>query len=240
MNILPSSSTRQPTRVPWSREEFIRGRNIVLGLATDHSSLSTYNSHLNSYVAFCSMHNFPIDPTPDTLSFFVVYMSHHIDPRSVGTYLSGICDRLEVYFPDVRSNQNSSLVSKTLAGMKKLRSKPIRRKHPLSRAHLLKVEKSINPFSPIDDVLFAAMIISGTCGLLRLGEVTVPDNPRLRNTRKIVLRSSVEFDDEGFAFWLPFHKADRLFEGNRILITPKWGLDVVGIFRHYLRLWDEL
>ncbi|KAJ3871757.1 hypothetical protein F5051DRAFT_340405 [Lentinula edodes] len=216
MNLEPSSA-RQPTRRPWSIEELVRGHNIALGLATDVSSQNTYNSHLNSYIAFCTMHSFPLDPTPDTLSFFVVYMSHHIEPRSVGSYLSGICDRLEVYFPDARQNRNSPLVKKTLAGMKKLRSKPIRRKQPLTRKHLLDAEHSLSDLSPYDHCLFTIMLITGTCGLLRLGELTLPDNPALRNFRKVTLRTSLELvGDTGFSFWLPYHKADRLFEGNWI------------------------
>ena len=167
-------------------------------------------------------------------------MSHHIEPRSIGSYLSGICDRLEVYFPDVRQNRNSPLVKKTLSGMKKLRSKPIRRKQPLTRKHLLDVQNSLTAFSSYDHVLFVIMLITGTCGLLRLGELTLPDNPAIRNLRKVTLRESVEFiSDDGFSFWLPHHKADRLFEGNRIIILPKWNLHPLRIFQQYLLLRDN-
>ncbi|KAE9390667.1 hypothetical protein BT96DRAFT_1002104 [Gymnopus androsaceus JB14] len=167
-------------------------------------------------------------------------MSHHIEPRSIGSYLSGICDHLETYFPDARQNRNSPLVKKTLVGMKKLRSKPIRRKQPLTRKHLLDVENSINIFSSYDKVLFAIMIITGTCGLLQLGELMLPDNPAIRNFRKITLRESVELlDDTGFSFWLPYHKADRLFEGNRIVILPKWNLHPRRLLQHYLQLRDN-
>ncbi|KIK58508.1 hypothetical protein GYMLUDRAFT_170968, partial [Collybiopsis luxurians FD-317 M1] len=165
-----------PPRRPWTIEELVQGRNITLGLATDTSSRRTYTSHLNSYIAFCSMHNFPLDPTPDTLSFFVVYMSHHIEPRLVGNYLSGICDRLEIYFPEVRSR------------MKKLCSKPTQCKLPLSRDHLLCAQNSLLPTSSHDDILFVAMLITGTCGLLRLGELVIPDDPRIQNSRKIIQR----------------------------------------------------
>ncbi|KAH7869241.1 uncharacterized protein C8R40DRAFT_1176903 [Lentinula edodes] len=107
---LELSSARQPTRKPWSIAELVRGRNVALGLATDVSSQRSYNSHLNSYIACCTMHSFPLDPTPDTLSFFIVYMSHHIEPRSVGTYLSAgsvptrswFMHRLRALKPDTR------------------------------------------------------------------------------------------------------------------------------------------
>ncbi|PBK80682.1 hypothetical protein ARMGADRAFT_1048921 [Armillaria gallica] len=43
------------------------------------------------------------------LSFFVIYMSYHIKPKSVDSYLSGICNQLEHYFPDVRAIRKSLL-----------------------------------------------------------------------------------------------------------------------------------
>ncbi|THU76080.1 hypothetical protein K435DRAFT_555335, partial [Dendrothele bispora CBS 962.96] len=185
------------------------------------------------------LHNFPLDPTPDTLSFFVVWLGHHIEPRSVGTYLSGICDRLEVHYPDVRANRNSQLVRKTLAGMKRLRSRPVQRKLPLTTEHLLKSENRLSPSSSYDDILFVSMAQSGFSGLLRLGELTIPDNPVLRNVRKIISRSSVRFIENGYTFTLPFHKADRFYEGNKVSILNMWGLHSREIFSRYLHLRDS-
>src|SRR5882724_5086451 len=42
-------------------------------------------------------------------------MAHHIDPRSVTSYLSGICNTLEPYYPTVRSVRNSALVYEKVA-----------------------------------------------------------------------------------------------------------------------------
>ncbi|KIK55267.1 hypothetical protein GYMLUDRAFT_123778, partial [Collybiopsis luxurians FD-317 M1] len=187
------------------------------------------------------MHNFPLDPTPNTLSFFVVYMSHHIEPWSVGNYLSGICDHLEIYFPEVRSNHLSPLVSKTLQGMKKLRSRPTRCKLPLSRDHLLCAQNSLLPSSSHNDVLFVTMLITGTCGLLRLGELAIPDDPQIQNSRKIIQQESVELlGEDGFTFSLPFHKADRTFEGNRVVIRPIWSLHMCAVFCRYLHSHNDL
>ena len=111
-----SCGSCQPQREPWSIDQLTHERSIALGLSIDNSSHLTYTSALNSYLTFCKIHNFPIEPTQQTLSFFVVYMSAHIKPDSVNSYLSGICNELEVHFPDVCKNQNSILVSRTLAG----------------------------------------------------------------------------------------------------------------------------
>jgi hypothetical protein len=81
-----------------------------LGLSTHH----TYSSALNSWIAFINLHHFDIEPTPDTLSFFVVYMSHQISPRSVKSYLSGLVQLLEPDFPNIREVRQSCLVTRAL------------------------------------------------------------------------------------------------------------------------------
>src|SRR5580704_11500457 len=99
-----TSVSRQPVRVAWTRDRLLLERTIALGNSLDVSSYSTYTSALNSYISFCKLHNFDITPTEETLSFFVVYMSYHIKPQSVDSYLSGICNQLEPHFPDVRKH----------------------------------------------------------------------------------------------------------------------------------------
>jgi len=54
------------------------------------------------------------------LSFYVVFMCHHIKPNSISQYLSGIVSSLEPHFPNVHESRNGLLVSCTLAGMQKL------------------------------------------------------------------------------------------------------------------------
>jgi hypothetical protein len=97
-------------------DRLVHERAIALGLSIDPNSNTTYTSATNSYLTFVKMHGFPIDPTEETLSFFVVYMCAHIEPRSVNSYLSGICNQLETFFPEVRARRNGALVSRTLAG----------------------------------------------------------------------------------------------------------------------------
>ena len=108
--ISSNPQSRQPHREVWTCECLIHEHTIALGQAVDNSTWKNYGSALNSYLNFMKMHDYPLDPTPDTLSLFTVYMCHHIKPNSVGTYLSGICHQLEPYFPDVRSSHNSALV----------------------------------------------------------------------------------------------------------------------------------
>jgi hypothetical protein len=99
-----SAWSRQPSCTAWTRECLLHERAIALSHTIDESSAKMYSSHLQSYLTFCKLHDFSIDPTADTLSFYVVFMSHHISPKSVSAYLSGICNTLEPHsHPSVKS-----------------------------------------------------------------------------------------------------------------------------------------
>jgi len=109
MNLSPFPA-RQPVRQPWPQEKLIRERALVLSNSIDFSTQKCYGSACNSYLSFIHAHKLPVEPTPDTLSFFVIYMSHHISPRSIATYLSGLVSQLEPFFPGVREACHSRLV----------------------------------------------------------------------------------------------------------------------------------
>ncbi|KAF9023868.1 hypothetical protein BDZ89DRAFT_1102596 [Hymenopellis radicata] len=219
MKIHQERKSRQPRRKPWSRERLIHERAIALGLAIDTSTM---------------------EPTPDTLSFYVIYMSAHIDPRSVASYLSGICNKLEPYFPEVRANRGTLLVKRSLSGCHKRYGRAVKRKLPLARSLILTTIASIHPNSSHDDLLFAAMLCTGFCALMRLGELSVPDNVNIRDLRKCSRRSTVTLFHDGYEFDLPYHKADRFFEGNKIRILRRGELNPLPIFRQYISSRDKI
>ncbi|KAI5980623.1 hypothetical protein EDD15DRAFT_2187816 [Pisolithus albus] len=200
-----------------------------------------YSSHLNSYLTFCDLHHLPVAPTPDTLSFFVVFMSHHIQPRSVENYLSGIVSQLEPHFPEVREARDSNLVRRTLRGSLRRFSRPVVRRQPLSRADLLHAIQSCpRPFS-FDDLSWLAMLLCGFFGLLRLGELVWPDSSHLREYCQLSPRSSVRFDHSSFTFSVPRRKSDDRFEGHSIRITRSClADDPYSIFSQYLAFRDVL
>ncbi|KAJ7688488.1 putative retroelement protein [Mycena rosella] len=202
-----------------------------MGAAIDSSTAQTYGSALNSLIEFCRLHGFPIEPTADTLSFYVVFMCHHIRPESVDSYLSGICNKLEPHFPQVREIRKSMLVSRTLQGCKRLRGTAVRRKLPLSRDHLRQAITALPPSPSHDDLLFLPSLLTGFRALLRLGELTMPDNPKIRNPRKYSKCSSTSIGDTSYKYWLPAHKADLTFQGNHILVLDP---DALSVFRRYL------
>ena len=69
-----------------------------------------------------------------------------------------------------------------------------------------------------DDLLFIAMLITGFFGLLRLGEMTFPDDTSLQNWKKVTRQSTVVIQEHLYEFLLPSHKANHYFEGNKIII----------------------
>ncbi|THH27792.1 hypothetical protein EUX98_g6401 [Antrodiella citrinella] len=195
----------------------IQARAVALGHAIDNSTRESYTSHLQSYLTFCKLHNFPIEPSPDTLSFYTVYMCHHIKPDSVDSYLSGICNQLEHLWPNVREIRRGHLVARSLAGCKRMLGTPARRKEPLEPTHLIYLLDRFPPNSH-DNLLFRALLLSGFFALHRLGELVWPDKLALRSWRKVILRSSVTLYNTGYGYLLPTSKTDAIFEGATIII----------------------
>ena len=114
--ILISTLSRQPPRVAWTLDHLNYEQSIVLGLSIDSTTAATYTSATNSYLTFCKKHHLSIEPTAETLSYYITYQTHFIIPDSVDSYLSGIVNQLEPYYPDIHKQQGSLLVKCTLKG----------------------------------------------------------------------------------------------------------------------------
>ena len=110
--------SRQPLREAWTIDQLNSKLAISLGLAINHSTYESYSSALNSYLTFCCLHGFNIEPTQRTLAYYVTFQSSYINPKSVDSYLSGICNQLESHFPDIRNVCKSPMVSQALKGVK--------------------------------------------------------------------------------------------------------------------------
>jgi hypothetical protein len=195
---------------------------------------------LNSYLTFCRTHGFNIDPTPDTLNFFVVYMTLFIKPQSISAYLSGIVSTLEPYYPDVQKNCNSTLVTSTLIGCTKLRGSETSRKLPLSSSDLQLLYNIYGTSPNHDDRLFLAITFIGFHGLMCLGELVAHDNLELRSSRKVIKRHTVMFRNNPphVSFNLPMHKADRCY-ATITIVRGVSSSDPLNVFQCYLMYQDE-
>lgn len=232
--------SKQRRHLAWSRECLLRGRAIALGQAIDTSTWKNYSSALNSYLTFVRLHDFPVEPTADTISFSTVFMSHHIKPDLVDTYLSGICHQLEPYFPSVREIHKSMLCKRTLTGCKHLRGTPTKRKQALTLMDLQTVINHYTNSSSHDNILFVSQLLTGFFALMRLGELTVSDDKSLFDFRKITSRTSVSLTNDDYRFFLPSHKADKFFKGNIVIIQHHMGsIDPLYFFKKYLNSHDR-
>ena len=111
-----SPMSRQPKREAWTMEHLIIECSISLSYTLDTSSFGTYTSALNSYLTFCDLYGLPADPTPDTLLFYVAFLSTHIKPDSINSYFLGICQQVKPVFPGIHHNCNGMLVFCTMTG----------------------------------------------------------------------------------------------------------------------------
>ncbi|KAF7299103.1 RNase H domain-containing protein [Mycena indigotica] len=205
--ITPTIPSRQPIREAWTHERFERELAVALNASIDISSAHTYGSALNSWIEFCRINQFPTEPTEKTLAFFVVYRFDTHQPQ--------LCRLIFV---------RSVLVSRALKGCKRIHGQAVKRKDPLTLGHLRTAIDRLPAIPTHDDLLFLAILLSGFHALHRLGEMTMPDNPKLRNPRKYTKRESVTLNAESYEYWLPAHKADVAFEGNRIIIADQAAL----------------
>ena len=226
-------SSKQPQQVTWSLECLYHECSTVLGQSILPSTHVAYSSALKSYMEFTQNHGFATDPTPDTLSLYITYMSYYIKPESVDSYVSGICHELEPFFPEVRLSRKSPLVKRTLVGCKRMRGSPRARRRALTTIDLDTVISRYHSSASHDDDLFCAMLLTGFFALLRLGKMAEPDNTNLRDSRKWIRRSSVSVTAENYSFFLPGHKGDRFFHGNTVLIPRND--DVHDPHQHFLR-----
>jgi len=100
----------------------------------------------------------PLDPTADTLSLYMVFMSHHIKHLSVMQYLFGIINSLEPHFPNVQNSCCRIIITQTLAGMKKLCGfTGTHQKHMLKEEDLLTLLDRFNS-QDLDNLCFISII----------------------------------------------------------------------------------
>ena len=144
-------------------------------MAIDHSTHGTYTSTLNSYITFCCLHDFYIEPTPCTLALYITFQSAHINPKSIYSYLSGIANQLETHFPEVHVSHKCMLVACVLQGTSWHFGVPTHRTLPLTMANLLHVLASYGLTPSHDDLLFTTQLFTGTDCLMRLAKITWPD-----------------------------------------------------------------
>ena len=221
-------------------QQLVYEHSILLSMAINTATHLFYTSALNTYLTFCKLHDFDIGPTPETLSLYVTYQSMFINPKSIDSYLSGFINQMEFFFPEVRKNHHSALISRTLKGAKRRHRVPICCKNPSSLEDLKVICHDLKLPSNHDDLLFISQLLIGFHGLLWLSKICFPDHLALQDFSKISLHSSVQWLSHAFSFWLLSHKSDPTFEGSHIIIQQAHQPpDSYSAFIKYLQSRDQ-
>ena len=177
--ILISTLSRQPPRAAWTLDHLNYEQSILLGLFINSTTAAMYSSATNSYLTFCKKHHLSIEPTAETLSYYIIYQTHFISPNSINSYLSSIVNQLKLYYPDIHKRQGSLLVKCTLRGALRLRSKGVCYKKPLSVCDLDTMQACLAGSTSFNDLLFKVQLNTGFVGLLQLGELVKNNKPAL-------------------------------------------------------------
>lgn len=230
--------SRQPVRPPWPRERLLRERAVLLGFNLAPSTQLTYLSGLHSYEEFCRKHGFPLDPTVDTITFFITYMATYVQPSTIANYLTGVTNLLALLYPQVRDIRLAPLVKQTLQGAKRVHSRPLQRKQHLEQQDLIYIQSELQQSNEFDDVLFLAIVFVGWHGLMRPNELTRPSNDAAFDPSRLMMRHDVIQHHTFVRLLLPAHKADPFFAGHDIIIQQDSDLQPVQVFNNYLKLRD--
>ena len=214
----PTIRPRQQKCECWSMDHLVHKQALTKGETIDISTKKSYGSTLNSYINFILLHNLPAEPTPDTLSLFIVYTTHYIKLDSMDSYLSGIAHQLKPFFPDVHKACSSPLVKRTLHSCKHMHGTLISHKRALSLDNLTCVINYYVHSSCHNDLLFVVMLLTGFFTLMCLCELSLPDDKSIQDWCKVMKRSTVALHPDSYEFHLPHHKADPFFEGNHVIV----------------------
>jgi hypothetical protein len=204
----------------------------------EKSTAKNYLTGARDYISFCTKHNLPLDPTPTTLCRYIAYTTQFIS--SAPKYLSGARHFLCDLYPQFNANRSHPLVQATIAGARKMRADPIRRKLPLRVAHLVAFLEHSHISGTYDDLLFATMISCAFYGCHRMGELVWKNDKSLHDWRKVIKRASLFFIDGRAQYHLPYHKSDRFYTGTDILLTPQPKADPVSLLREFIVKRDSL
>ncbi|KAJ7289670.1 hypothetical protein C8J57DRAFT_953381, partial [Mycena rebaudengoi] len=183
-------------------------------------------------------HQLPLDPTPSTLSRYIAYTSKFI--ASGPKYLTGARHFLKALYPDFDQNRSSPLVQTTIAGSKKLRADPVKRKLPLRLAHLATFHQLYLQNPCYDMLLFITILSYMFYGCHRSGELVHKRAKRELDYKKIIKRASLKFENGRVEYRLPYHKGDRFYRGTDILLSHHDVADPVILSQIYTTERDKI
>ena len=194
------STGSQPQHVAWTLEWLVHEWAIALSHSIDSSSTLTCNTHLQSYLAFCKLHQWHIELTPETTSQASAKLWNHI-------------------FKDKQKVQLHPIITWMFSSMMKMRGNiSFNCKHALTSGD---VECLFDCYDTgqHNDTLFPTVTLTRFHALLQLGEMTQPNLKGKWSSKKSTLHYTPCLLQHNFSYLLLYHKGDQYFEGNIILVT---------------------
>jgi hypothetical protein len=204
----------------------------------EKSTVKGYSTGARDYITFCLNHSLPLDPTPSTLSRYIAYTSQFIS--SGPKYLTGARHFLVDLYPDFDRNRAHPLVQSTIAGARKIRADPVRRKLPLRTTHLEAFLHVAHATGSYDDLLFITILSCAFYACHRMGELVTKNQKDLFDWRKIIKRGTLTFAGGRAQYHLPYHKGDRFYQGCDILFIAQEVADPVTLLNKYITRRDAL
>ena len=174
--------------------ELIAQAQTFLALAIGSSTRQTYSSGLRSFISFVDTHGIrPAFPASvETLSLWMTSIASPPCPVTLGTckvYLSAVVTRHTELGFDHPLDKAPPMLSRILAGIKRMSAQPSRPKLPITTALLEEMRPHLN-LQHRSDILLWAMMWTATTGLLRISEFATRgdhDTSRLLTTQQLTL-----------------------------------------------------
>lgn len=238
LSVLGEGSASRTPRPRMSLADVDARTRYLQANAIERSTSNNYATGARYYLNFCLKHSLPLDPTPQTLARYLAYTSQFIS--SGPKYLSGARHYLAEFYPSFDANRAHPLVQATIAGARKIRADPVKRKLPLRQRHLVEFEAKAKRTGDYDDFLFAVILSCCFYACHRSGELIWKNQKSLQDWRKVVKRSSLHFELGHAGYRLPYHKTDRFFRGTDILFTTQEFANPTVLLKDYATRRDAL
>lgn len=189
--------------------ELIVQAQTFLALAIGTSTRQTYTTGIRSFITFVDAHGIrPAFPaSAQTLCLWITSLASPPRPVTLGTckvYLSAVVSRhTELGFDHPLENA-PPMLSRIMAGIKRMSAQPSRPKLPITTALLEEMRPHLN-LQHRSDILLWAMMWTATTGLLRISEfATRGDN----DTSRVLTLQQLTLHDQGQR---PYNLTDAVY-----------------------------
>ncbi|GAA5916593.1 hypothetical protein JCM5296_007214 [Sporobolomyces johnsonii] len=186
------------------------------------------------------MYGYPLFPTHDSLSLYVIYRGRSVVPTTVASDLSGLAFFFSAANPKRwAAVRDSAKVVRAITGNTKSNSHVPRKAIPLDLDQLVSGIALALASPSYTNLLWSAITALTFLSCARAQEVTKYDNVTYRDTRKRIMHDTVRIMAKGFSALLPYHKADPLYTGSMVWFAADDAGNLFDVVCLYLKARDS-